>query len=60
MPLRRDEVVRFMREGGLTGIREYGDYDGTPFSKTSPALIVAGHEGSGEGGLLPGACAQPG
>jgi hypothetical protein len=44
LPLRRDEVVRFMREAGLSVILEYGDYDRSPFSVTSPALIVVGRQ----------------
>ena len=42
VPLRRDEVLRFLREAGLSEIREFGDYDRSPFSTTSPALIVVG------------------
>ena len=42
VPLRREEIVRFMRQAGLTGIREYGDYDRSPYASTSPALIAVG------------------
>lgn len=44
VPLRRDEVVRCLREAGLSEIREYGDYDRSPFSKGSPALIAVGRQ----------------
>lgn len=45
VPLRRDEVVGFLREAGLADIREFGDYDRSPFSRTAPALIVVGQAG---------------
>lgn len=42
LPLRREEVTRCVDDAGLGGIQVLGDYDCSPFSGTSPALIVVG------------------
>ena len=42
LPLRREEVVHCVGEAGLFDIQVLGDYDRSPFSGTSPALIVVG------------------
>jgi len=42
VPLRRDELVLYFVQAGLGGVQEFGDYDRTPFTGTSPALIVVG------------------
>jgi SAM-dependent methyltransferase len=42
VPLRRDELTLYFGEAGLAGVREFGDYDRSPFMATSPALIVVG------------------
>jgi SAM-dependent methyltransferase len=42
VPLRRDELALYFTRAGLTGVLEFGDYDRSPFTETSPALIVAG------------------
>jgi hypothetical protein len=47
LPLRSDEVVRFLREAGLPAVREFGDYDLRAFSESSPALIVVGQTAAG-------------
>lgn len=40
VPLRRDELVGFLRDAGLAEIEEYGDYSRVPFTTGSPALIL--------------------
>jgi glycine/sarcosine N-methyltransferase len=42
VPLRLDELALYFIQAGLTGVQEFGDYDRSPFTGTSPALIVAG------------------
>jgi glycine/sarcosine N-methyltransferase len=42
VPIRRDELALCFSRAGLTGVQEFGDYDRSPFTGTSPALIVAG------------------
>lgn len=42
LPLRREEVTRCVDDAGLGDIQVLGDYDCSPFSGTSPALIVVG------------------
>lgn len=51
VPLRRDELLGFLEAAGLTAAEAFGDYDRTPFSMGSPALLlVARRERRGEGG----------
>jgi glycine/sarcosine N-methyltransferase len=47
VPLRRDEIVRCLEEAGLTAVQDFGDYNDTPFSRSSPALILVGAVGAG-------------
>ncbi|MHB8834839.1 MAG: hypothetical protein ACYC9Y_03930 [Candidatus Methylomirabilia bacterium] len=42
LPLRREEVVRYVDDAGFSGIQVLGDHDRSPFSGASPALIVVG------------------
>ena len=42
LPLRREEVVHCVGAAGFSGTQVFGDYDRSPFSGTSPALIVVG------------------
>jgi SAM-dependent methyltransferase len=42
VPLRSDELSRWFGNAGLTGVMKLGDYDRSPFTGTSPALIVVG------------------
>lgn len=44
VPLLREDVARFLRQAGLPEIQEYGDYDRSPFTTISPALILVGRE----------------
>lgn len=47
VPLRRDELVGFLRDAGLGGIEEYGDYSRIPLAIDSPALILVARGGEG-------------
>lgn len=47
VPLRRDELVGFLRDAGLAGIEAYGDYSRIPFAADSPALIIVARGGEG-------------
>lgn len=40
VPLRREILVQMQNEAGLPAVREFGDYDRTPFTGASPALIL--------------------
>jgi SAM-dependent methyltransferase len=43
VPLRRDDLLRYLSDAGLRGVDAFGDYGRQPFARNSPALILEAH-----------------